>query len=158
MPGGGGGGCPGSAAATFQRESSGNGHSVSDQPSELSQWPVQMHLINPASGQFSGTDFVLAADCVAFSLGNFHGKYLKGKSLGIACPKLDSNMEIYRNKLSALIDQSGINTMTVMIMEVPCCGGLLQMAKEAVANAEKKIPLKAVMVGIKGDILKEEWV
>jgi NAD-dependent dihydropyrimidine dehydrogenase PreA subunit len=153
-----GGGCPGSAAATFKRESPENGHSTPEQTSELSQWPVQMHLINPASGQFSGTDFVLTADCVAFALGNFHRKYLKGKTLGIACPKLDSNMEVYRNKLSALIDQSGVNTITVMIMEVPCCGGLLQMAKDAVTNAERKIPLKAVMVGIKGDILKEVWV
>ncbi len=117
-----------------------------------------MHLINPSSGLFTGTDFILAADCVAFSLGNFHSKFLKGKTLGIACPKLDSNKEIYLQKLIALIDKAKINTINVMIMEVPCCGGLLQLAKEGVNTAERKIPLKAVTVGIKGDILKEAWV
>lgn len=154
-----GGGCPGSAATSFKREGSAtNGQVNTDQSSELAQWPVQMHLINPSSGLFSATDFVLAADCVAFSLGNFHSKFLKGKTLGIACPKLDSNKEIYLQKLIGLIDQAEINTMNVMIMEVPCCGGLLQMAKEAVSKANRKIPLKAIIVGIKGDILKEEWV
>lgn len=153
-----GGGCPGSAAASFKREPASNSNGSEEQPSELSQWPVQMHLINPASGLFSGTDFVLAADCVAFSLGNFHIKFLKGKTLGIACPKLDSNKEIYLNKLIALIEQAQINTLMVMIMEVPCCGGLLQMAKEAVSAAARKIPLKAVTVGIKGDILQEQWI
>jgi NAD-dependent dihydropyrimidine dehydrogenase PreA subunit len=153
-----GGGCPGSAAASFKRDTSENGSASVNQASELSQWPVQMHLINPASGLFSGTDFVLAADCVAFSLGNFHSKFLKGKTLGIACPKLDSNKDIYLQKLTSLIDQAQINTMQVMIMEVPCCGGLLQMAKQAVNEAGRKIPLKAVTVGIKGDILLEEWV
>jgi NAD-dependent dihydropyrimidine dehydrogenase PreA subunit len=152
------GGCPGSAAATFKRDASATEDFSPSQSSELSQWPVQMHLINPSSGQFSGTDFVLAADCVAFSLGNFHSHYLKGKTLGIACPKLDSNKEVYQSKLRSLIEQAGINTLTVMIMEVPCCSGLLQMAREAVATANRKIPLKAVMVGIRGDILKEEWV
>ncbi len=153
-----GGGCPGSAAASFKREPATNGKGMCDQTSELSQWPVQMHLINPASGLFAGTDFVLAADCVAFSLGNFHSKFLKGKTLGIACPKLDSNKDIYLNKLIALIERAQINTMIVMIMEVPCCGGLLQMAREAVSMAGRKIPLKAVTVGIRGDILQEQWI
>lgn len=153
-----GGGCPGSAAASFKKDSSGNGSASVDQTSELSQWPVQMHLINPSSGLFSGTDFVLAADCVAFSLGNFHSKFLKGKTLGIACPKLDSNKDIYLQKMVSLIDQAQINTLLVMIMEVPCCGGLLQMAKQAVSQAGRKIPLKAVTIGIKGNILNEEWV
>lgn len=153
-----GGGCPGSAAVSFKKEPSNTGYIAGNQPSELSQWPLQMHLINPSSGLFTGTDFILAADCVAFSLGNFHSKFLKGKTLGIACPKLDSNKEIYLQKLIALIDKAKINTINVMIMEVPCCGGLLQLAKEGVNTAERKIPLKAVTVGIKGDILKEAWV
>ena len=98
------------------------------------------------------------ADCTAFSLGGFHGDYLKGKTLGIACPKLDDGREIYVEKIKALIDVAQINTLTVVIMQVPCCGGLLHIAKQAAAQASRKVPIKCVTVGIKGDVLKEEWV
>jgi len=101
---------------------------------------------------------VLAADCTAFSIGNFHSVHLKGKSLAIACPKLDSGIETYVQKLTAMIDDAKINTLHVMMMEVPCCGGLLQMAQMAAANATRKIPIKKTIVGIRGDILSEEWV
>jgi len=100
----------------------------------------------------------MVADCVAYSIGNFHSKYLRNKMLIIACPKLDSNQEIYRQKLKMLIDEAGINTITVMIMEVPCCSGLLQMVRSAVNEASGKIPVKALITGIRGEILQEEWV
>jgi NAD-dependent dihydropyrimidine dehydrogenase PreA subunit len=128
------------------------------QPSELRQWPVQMHLINPSASYFQETDLVLAADCVAYSLGNFHTKWLKGKTLAIACPKLDSGQDSYVSKITALIDQARINTLTVMMMQVPCCGGLLQMVKAATTNAGRKVPVKAVIVGVEGEILREAWV
>ncbi|MBT3303072.1 MAG: 4Fe-4S binding protein [Bacteroidetes bacterium] len=158
----GGGGCPGSQSMDFRDQKIDVqglqlDHSVSLQ-SELRQWPVQMHLINPNAPYFQNADVVLAADCVAFSIANFHQDYLKGKSLAIACPKLDSNQEIYMQKLVGMIDSAKINTLTVMIMEVPCCGGLIQMAKQAVSQAGRNIPLKMIKVGIKGDILQEEWV
>jgi hypothetical protein len=137
------------AAETFQ---------VSDQPSELRQWPVQMHLVNPNAPYFRNSDLLLAADCVAFSMGSFHSKYLKGKSLGIACPKLDHGSDIYVEKLTAMIDIAKINTITVMMMEVPCCGGLLQMVKAALANATRKVPVKKMVIGLTGDVLTEEWV
>ncbi len=129
-----------------------------EQASELRQWPVQMHLINPAASYFQECDLVLAADCVAFSLGNFHSKWLKGKSLAIACPKLDSGMEEYVSKIRALMDEARINTLTVMMMQVPCCGGLLQMVKMAAGQALRKVPVKSVIVGVEGEILREEWV
>ncbi len=128
------------------------------QPSELRQWPVQMHLINPSASYFTESDLVLAADCVAYSLGEFHSRWLKGKSLAIACPKLDSGMDSYISKITALIDQARINTLTVMMMQVPCCGGLLQMVKLASDRAERKVPVKSVIVGVEGEILREEWV
>ncbi|HOW31469.1 MAG TPA: 4Fe-4S binding protein [Bacteroidales bacterium] len=131
---------------------------VTPTPSELRQWPVQFHLINPNASYFQGADVVLAADCVAFAMGDFHNRLLKGKSLVIACPKLDSNKDAYVEKLTAMIAQSKINTLTVPIMEVPCCGGLLQIANIAIQQAGRKIPLKRIVVGIKGDILSEEWV
>lgn len=152
------GGCPGSAAMDF-RPITKNKEAVSgEQPSALRQWPVQMHLINPTSSFFISSDLLLAADCTAFALGGFHGNLLKGKSLAIACPKLDQGQDIYVEKLIRLIDEAKINTMTVAIMEVPCCGGLIQMAKKAIASASRKIPLKLIVVGMQGDIIKEEWV
>ena len=102
--------------------------------------------------------FSCAADCVAFSMGGFHNKYLKGKSLAIACPKLDHGTEIYIDKLTALIEDARINTITVMMMEVPCCGGLLQMVKAALSKSSRKIPVKKIIVGINGEVLQEEWV
>ena len=155
----GGGGCPGSRPMSFEPSgiATDSDEKVSGR-SELRQWPVQMHLINPRAGYFQGSDLVLAADCVAFALGNFHQKWLKGKTVAIACPKLDDSQEVYVQKLKALIDDAQINTMTVMIMQVPCCGGLLQMAQMALSQSQRKIPIKAVVVGIQGEILKEEWV
>ena len=117
-----------------------------------------MHLISPNAPHYQGADVLLAADCVAFSLGDFHKEYLKGRALAIACPKLDTGKEIYLEKLVALIDSAKINTLTVMIMQVPCCGGLLNLAKEAVAHAQRKIPIKKIVVSLQGEILSEEWV
>ncbi len=126
--------------------------------SELRQWPVQLHLLNPQAGYFLNADVVLSADCVAFSYGNFHNDFLKGKSLAIACPKLDSNPDSYINKLTAMIDDAKINTLTVLIMEVPCCGGLMQMVRTALENATRKIPIKRIIFGIEGNIVSDEWV
>jgi len=155
----GGGGCPGSQSMSFAAQ--GGGLAMDEQvsgKSELRQWPVQMHLINPRAGHFQNSDLVLAADCVAFALGNFHQKWLKDKTVAIACPKLDDGQDVYIQKLQSLIDDAQINTMTVMIMQVPCCGGLLQMAQAAAQNATRKVPVKAVVVGIQGEILQEQWV
>jgi Pyruvate/2-oxoacid:ferredoxin oxidoreductase delta subunit len=126
--------------------------------SQLRQWPVQLHLVNPMASYFQGADVVLAADCVAFAMGDFHERLLKNKSLAIACPKLDFNKEAYIEKLAVMVSDAKINTLTVPIMEVPCCGGLIQMAKMAVQQSGRTIPIKKLVVGIKGDILHEEWV
>ena len=159
-----GGGCPGSRmmafappAASLTADSNGGDQISAEQPSELRQWPVQLHLVNPQAPYFQDADVLLAADCVAFSMGNFHSKYLKGKGLAIACPKLDSGKDIYVEKLTAMIDHANINTLTVMMMEVPCCSGLLQMAKMAVDNATRKVPIKTMIVGLDGQIRKEQW-
>jgi NAD-dependent dihydropyrimidine dehydrogenase PreA subunit len=150
-------GCQGSREMSFQPAGQ-TMETSSDQPSALRQWPVQLHLINPGAGYFQGSDLLVSADCVAYSLGNFHSKHLQNKSLVIACPKLDSNMEVYEQKLTALVDHAGVNTITVMIMEVPCCGGLIQLVRSATSKAQRKVPVKAVQIGIQGEILSEEWV
>ena len=163
----GGGGCPGSREMSFAaakpatpsfkmaptaQATNGNG------ASELRQWPVQLHLLNPEAGYFRNADLVLAADCVPFSFPDFHARFLAGKTLAIACPKLDSNKEAYVEKLKAMINRSNINTMQVVIMEVPCCGGLLSLAKKAVDVANRKIPLKLSVISVRGEVLSEEWV
>jgi NAD-dependent dihydropyrimidine dehydrogenase PreA subunit len=153
------GGCPGSRTIVIDRpEQSDNQSNTGDQPSELKQWPVQMHLVNPNAPYFRGADLLLAADCVAYSMGNFHSAYLKGKSLAIACPKLDQGLDVYVEKLTAMIDIAKVNTITVMMMEVPCCGGLLQMVRAALTKATRKVPVKQMIVGISGNVIKEEWV
>ena len=151
-------GCPGSQTREIKQEAAPVSNAAVSQASALRQWPVQFHLVNPAAGYFKGADLLLAADCSAYTMGNFHSEYLRGKSLAIACPKLDSGMEIYVQKLVAMIDEAKINTLQVMIMEVPCCGGLIQMAQMAVNNASRKIPVKKTVVGIHGDIISEDWI
>jgi len=153
-----GGGCPGARAISFENPVATTAVPATNQPSELRQWPIQLHLVSPFAPYFQNADIVLAADCIAFSMGNFHSKYLKGKSLAIACPKLDSGKEAYIEKLAAMIDQSKINTLTVMIMEVPCCHGLLQLAKMASQKASRKVPVKSIIVSLQGEINSEDWL
>jgi hypothetical protein len=127
--------------------------------SQLKQWPIQLHLVSPEAPYFQEKDILLVADCVPFALADFHKDYLKGKSLAIACPKLDSEQEIYIDKIAALIDDSKINTLTVMIMKVPCCMGLTHIAKSGSDKATRKIPIKQVVVDVAGgQILSEDWI
>ena len=119
---------------------------------------MQLHLVSPQAPYYQGADVLLAADCTAFALGDFHQRFLKDKSLAIACPKLDEGQDIYLAKLTAMIDEAKINTLTVLIMQVPCCGGLVRMAQQAAGQASRKIPIKKVVVRIKGEILSEDWV
>ncbi|MGM0648726.1 MAG: ATP-binding protein [Bacteroidota bacterium] len=163
------GSCPGSASIDFseiitdetidkkeQKEEA--PLSRQDSNSALSHWPVQMHLINPDAGYYQNADVVLAADCVAYAMGNFHRHFLKGKSLAIACPKLDSNIDVYTDKITQLINKSTINTLTVVMMEVPCCTGLMQIVNAAFKNATRKIPVKQAIVSSTGKLLKEDWL
>jgi NAD-dependent dihydropyrimidine dehydrogenase PreA subunit len=154
----GGGGCPGSRTMVIEKPAAGGVFVSESAQSELRQWPVQMHLVNPNASYFRNADLLVAADCVAYSTGGFHSNYLKGKSLVIACPKLDHGTEIYVEKLVTLIDTAKVNTITVMIMEVPCCGGLLQMVKTASSKALRRVPVKSMILGINGEMQKEEWI
>lgn len=153
-------GCPGSQSREIVHDAS-PAHpepTLNGQPSQLRQWPVQFHLVNPAAGYFQGADLLLAADCSAYAVGDFHSKYLKGKALIIGCPKLDSGQEVYLQKLVQLIDHSRINTIHVLVMEVPCCGGLLRLVQQATQMAGRKVPVKATMVSAGGKVLSEDWI
>lgn len=154
-----GGGCPGSASKELIPQPVAVARpNVNDGSSQLTHWPVQMHLVNPMAPFFESCDLLLAADCVAYALGDFHSKHLKDKKLAIACPKLDSNKEVYVEKLIHLIDQAKINTITVMKMEVPCCGGLIQLVQLALEKSQRKVPVKLITVSSKGEILEDTWV
>ena len=157
-----GGGCPGSKAMQFNVDTDEVEKAgipiVVEVKSELRQWPVQLHLLNPQANYFRNADVVLTADCVAYSMGDFHAKYLKGRSLAIACPKLDSNLESYVDKLTSMINDANINTLTILRMEVPCCGGFVQMAQKAMQNANRKVPIKEIVVGVQGNVLTEKWI
>lgn len=152
------GGCPGSAPMAFEAAGFQMATPSSAVPSALTQWPVQMHLINPAASYFQGADLLVAADCAGFAYGNFHNDFIKGRKMVIACPKLDQGQDIYIQKLVSLIDDARVNTITVVIMEVPCCGGLSRTVQMATQMASRKVPVKEVVIGIQGDILSEEWI
>jgi NAD-dependent dihydropyrimidine dehydrogenase PreA subunit len=154
-----GGGCPGSRTQMHQpplTPSAGTG----DAPvsSQLRHWPVQLHLVPPTAPFFQGQDVLLAADCVAFAVADFHQRHLAGSSLAIACPKLDSNQEIYLQKLVAMIDVAEIRSLKVMVMEVPCCGGLVRLAEEALRRAQRDVPVECIVVGTQGHILGEHRI
>jgi ferredoxin len=162
------GGCPGSRSFDFNIDMGEMAEAGKAEPvvfpapielkSELRQWPVQMHLINPTAPYFHNAEVVLAADCVAFSVGNFHQKYLKGRSLAIACPKLDQGKETYVEKLKTMIDEAQIKELHVLVMEVPCCSGLVHIANLAREAAGRHVPIKKIVIGIKGDVLIESYI
>lgn len=160
-----GGGCPGSKSMVFDTPKSAgssfnkaNFQVITESVSELRQWPIQLHLLNPQASFFKNADVLLAADCVPFSFPDFHRRFLAGKTLAIACPKLDSNKDVYVEKLKMMIAEAKINTLQVLIMEVPCCGGLLGLAAKAIQESGRKIPMKTTVIGLRGDIISDEWV
>jgi NAD-dependent dihydropyrimidine dehydrogenase PreA subunit len=123
-------------------------------PSEISQWPIQLHLISPQAPYFQGADLLVAADCTAFSLGSFHHDLLKGRKMVIACPKLDDT-EGYTEKLAELIRLNQPSSLTVAIMTVPCCNGLIRMVQMAVQASGVDIPIETVVIGIDGKIVSQ---
>jgi len=140
--------CPGSMAKVIERpvnEAVSSGQAVS----ELRQWPVQLHLVPPTAPYFRNADILVCADCVAFAMGSMHQDLLKGKALAIACPKLDDT-GAYVEKLATIFSSNDTPSVTVAIMEVPCCRGLDLMVKEAIQKSGRDIPLETVIVGIDG--------
>jgi NAD-dependent dihydropyrimidine dehydrogenase PreA subunit len=146
--------CPGSRTQVFN--ASKQPATDYSMPSQLTHWPIQLHLISPLAPHYRNADLLVSADCVAYSLADFHKDYLRDKKLVIACPKLDVRQEIYADKLTALIDQAEVKSIRVMIMQVPCCSGLLRQVVDAVGRATRTVPISCVIVGIAGEILGEE--
>jgi ferredoxin len=123
---------------------------VASIPSALSNWPIQLRLVNPKAPYFQDADLIVVADCVPFVYGNFHHDFLKGKSIVVGCPKLD-DVQFYEEKLAEIFCQSKIKSITVVNMEVPCCNGLHYIVKKVVDRSGKNIPVEQVIIGIKGE-------
>ncbi|MCK4967363.1 4Fe-4S binding protein [bacterium] len=144
-------GCPGSKVMNLSSKKESVYSPLIKQESQLSHWPVQLTLIPPHAPFLNNADLLIAADCVPFTYANFHQELLKDKSLIICCPKLD-NVEPYKEKLTEILRNNNIKSVTVAIMEVPCCFGLVHLIDHAISSAEKRIEKKEVVISIKGEI------
>jgi len=149
-------GCPSSRAMHFKvAEVKSEPGSVSPGVSQLTQWPVQLKLVPINAPYFQDADLLIAADCVPFAYPDFHRDFLKGKAVVVGCPKLD-DIQYYKEKLTEIFKANSIKSITLPHMEVPCCFGLVKATEDAIAASGKKIPLKKVKIGIRGDIKPEE--
>lgn len=148
-------GCPSARALRIERESRDPKADPARPSSQsaLSHWPVQLKLLPPDAPFFENADLLLVADCVPFAYAAFHEELLKENALAIGCPKLD-DPELYRQKLTQILKHSNVKSLTVVHMEVPCCFGLVQIARQAVADSGKDIPFNALTISISGERLK----
>lgn len=150
--------CPGTQTISFAAVHKPEDNEPGTRGSRLTHWPIQLHLISPSALHYRGSDLLLAADCVAYAMGDFHKDWLAGRTLAIACPKLDHGQEAYLSKLTALIDEAAIESIRVIIMQVPCCGGLLRLAMKAAEQARRKVPITCTVVAINGSVLEQREV
>lgn len=150
-------GCPGSQEMSIENIDD-NEDGEDSRVSHLRQWPIQFHLVSPQAAYYRNSDFLLAADCCGFVYPDFHKDFLKGKSLAIACPKLDTNKEVYLDKLITMINESNLKSITVLIMQVPCCGGLAQIVQQAIEISGSPIPVNVTVITPSGEILQSARV
>ncbi|MDY0300540.1 MAG: 4Fe-4S binding protein [Trichlorobacter sp.] len=155
-----GGGCPGSRMMSFAKPAASCcTPAQADKPkgssqSKLTQWPVQLHLVSTTAPYFQGADLLITADCVPIAYAGYHDDFLDGKAVIMGCPKLDDN-QFYLQKMTEIFSKSDIKSITVLKMEVPCCGGISMAARSALAASGKKIPYKEITIGIQGNIKNE---
>ena len=145
--------CPSARTLDFRQTAP---HEVAEtegrrQTSELRQWPVKLNLVNPQASYFQDADLLIAADCAPFAYASLHPDFLRGRTLVIGCPKFD-DLDYYREKLTAILRQNDIRSITVLHMEVPCCTGLLLAARDAIGEAGKDIPVESVTVTLRGEV------
>lgn len=143
-------GCPGTHAEKFERDEA--PCCCGDEPvSQLGQWPVQIKLLAPGAPYFNGAELLVAADCTAYAYANMHNRFMHGKVTLIGCPKLDDID--YSEKLTEIVSANDIKSITVVRMEVPCCGGIENAVKAAVSASGKNIPVEVVIISTNGKIL-----
>jgi NAD-dependent dihydropyrimidine dehydrogenase PreA subunit len=150
------GGCPGSAMRSFAPLAAEAPAAAEGQPppSQLGHWPVQLRLLSPSAPFLQGAHLLLCADCAPFSVPDFHSRYLQGRAVAVSCPKLDDAGETVE-RLTALFAEARPSRVTVLRMEVPCCGGLTLAARKAREMAGVPTPIEAHIIGIRGGIRVE---
>jgi len=151
-------GCPGSRMMDFRKErkisSVFSPQAALGNSSELRQWPVQLMLVPGYAPYLENADLLIAADCVPFAYADFHGDLLKGKALLVGCPKFD-DLQVYREKISQILQCNSIKSLTYAHMEVPCCFGLIGIITQAIADSGKDIPFREVVISIQGEKIKD---
>lgn len=147
-------GCPGTHSKTLERKVDCDNNTESSAPvqTHLNQWPVQIKLVPPNAPYFNNANILIAADCTAYAYGNFHSEFMKNKITLIGCPKLDEGD--YSEKLTAILKMNNIKSVTVVRMEVPCCGGIENAVKTALKNSDKLIPWQVVTISTDGRIIE----
>jgi len=148
--------CPGMRAQKL-REKGRTTNSTAQVPSQLGQWPVQLKLVSPSAPYFDNADLLLVADCVPFAMGDFHNRFLKDNSIAVGCPKLD-DAEFYIEKLAAILKANKLNSLTVIHMEVPCCSGLTQIARQAISKNKIEMSFEDVTIDLQGNVSRAETV
>ena len=143
-------GCPGTNARRLERKAP---VETVKQESQLQQWPVQIKLVPVTAPYFDGANLLIAADCTAYAYANFHGDFIRNRITLIGCPKLDTGD--YAEKLTAIIQNNQIKSVTIVRMEVPCCGGLEQATKRAIQASGKFLPWQVVTISTDGRILPD---
>lgn len=149
------GGCPGSRMRQFSKPVEED--SDVKVTSQLRQWPVQLELVPPNAPYLKEADLLVTADCVPIAYGNYHNDFLKGRAVVVGCPKLDDT-QLYLERLEEMIRLNNLKSITVLRMEVPCCGGMAYAARMARDNAGANVPITVITVGIQGDIKKRELI
>ncbi|MDD5747395.1 MAG: 4Fe-4S ferredoxin, partial [Candidatus Omnitrophica bacterium] len=149
-------GCPGMKSVDLRDRKPVSDNPAAESASELSQWPVQLKLVNPQAACFQDADLVIAADCVPFAYAEFHQRFLAGKVLVVFCPKLDNAYEEYVEKMARIIQSNTIKSISVVHMEVPCCFGTMNIVNAALKKAGKDIVIQDHTISLKGEIIPEK--
>ena len=146
-------GCSSATVTQFERqgETETANRTAQSQQSLLGHWPVQLTLVPPSAPFLQGADLLLAADCVPFAYAGFHQDFIKNHAILVACPKLD-DFQSHQRKLTDILKHSDVKSLTVVHMEVPCCSGLVHMARQAIHSSGKDVPFKEVTIGINGEL------
>jgi Fe-S-cluster-containing hydrogenase component 2 len=144
------GGCPSSRLMKLDSKEAKPAEEGASRQSRLGNWPVQLNLVPPTAPFLAEADLLLAADCAPFAYADFHRDFLNDRTLVIGCPKLDDG-QAYLDKLTRMLQENDIKSLTVVRMEVPCCSGLVTIAQQALAASGKQIPFETVTIGIKGE-------
>jgi len=149
--------CPGTAVRSFRPRPASESVNAPSTGSQLGQWPVQLTLVPPNAPYFANADLLLVADCVPVAMGDFHSRFLRGRSIVVGCPKLD-DAESYVEKLALILKANKLTGLTVVHIEVPCCSGLTQIARKAILRSGAVMSFDDVTISVQGNVLRTERI